>query len=143
VNVCTIDLSKAFDKVNRYALFVKLMKRKLPIKLLKVLELLFSTAVTCVKFNGNVSKFFSLLAGVRQGGVLSPVLFAVFIDDLVLKVKDTNAGCYFSSICASIFLYADDILLISPTISGLQCLLSICEHELSDLDMRINVSVCV
>ena len=95
-------------------------------------------AVTCVKFNGHVSKFFSLLAGVRQGGVLSPVLFAIFIDDLVLKLKDTNADCYFSSINASIFLYEDDILLISPTISGLQCLLSMC--ELSELDMLINVS---
>jgi hypothetical protein len=49
-------------------------------------------------------------------------------DDLVLKVKDTKVDCYFSSICASVFLYADDILLISPTISGLQWLLSICEH---------------
>ena len=140
VNICSLDLSKAFDRVNHYALYVKLMERYIPTELLSVLEQWFSIAVTCVKFNGHVSKFFSLRAGVRQGGVLSPALFAIFIDDIITKVKEANVGCYFSSICASILIYADDILLISPTVSGLQCLLTICEQEIIDLDMRINVS---
>jgi len=42
---------------------------------------------------------------VRQGGVLSPVLFAIFIDSVVDKVKSTGLGCYFFSVCVSIFLY--------------------------------------
>ena len=60
--------------------------------------------------------------GVRQGGVLSPTLFAIFIDDIVLKVKLANVGCYVSSICSCIIMYADDILLMAPTITGLQYL---------------------
>ena len=51
--------------------------------------------VTCVKWNGCISQFFHLLAGVRQGGVLSPVLFAIFIDSVVNKVKSTGLGYYF------------------------------------------------
>ena len=54
-------------------------------------------------------------------------------------------GCYISLVCCCIFLYADDILLASPTISGLQIILNACETELTELDMRINVkkSTCI
>jgi len=55
-----------------------------------------------------LSHFFRLLTGARQGGVLFPFLFAIFIDSVVDKVRATNAGCYLSSVCMSIILYADD-----------------------------------
>ena len=79
-----------------------------------------------------------MLSGVRQGGVLSPVLFAIFIDILVLKINVSNIGCYMSSVCVSIFLYADDILLLAPFITGLQQLVNICDSEIISLDMQIN-----
>jgi len=92
-----------------------------------------------------VCVFFNLAAGVRQGGVLSPLLFAIFINDIVDRVQAANVGCHISNICASIFLYADDILLVSPTVTGLQTLLHICENELANLDMQLNVkkSMCM
>ena len=62
---------------------------------------------------GHVSQFFNLIAGVRQGGVLSPLFFAIFIDQLVERVKSLNVGCNISTVCCSIFLYADDILLVA------------------------------
>jgi len=72
------------------------------------------------------------------GGVLSPFLFAVFIDSVVEKIKLTGVGCYYFSACVSIFLYADDILLIAPSVSALQILLSACDEELTRLGMQIN-----
>ena len=145
VNVCALDLSKAFDRMNHYALLIKLIERKLPNKLLSILESWFSVSVTCVKWAGKLSYFFKLVCGVRQGGVLSPVLFSIYIDVLVHEVIKANTGCYISSICVSIFLFADDILLISPTITGLQSLLNVCESELDKLDMRVNTdkSKCI
>jgi hypothetical protein len=121
------------------------MDRKFPNELIALLELWFSFSKTCVKWEKHISHFFNLLAGVRQGGVLSPLLFALFIDDIALKAKAANVGCYLSSVCASIFLYADDILLVCPSLSGLQRLLHICESELIELDMHLNVSksVCI
>ena len=85
-----------------------------------------------VRWQNYVSAFFTLSAGVRQGGVLSPLLFAVFIDDIVVRIQGANVGCYISTICASIFIYADDrpILLVAPTVTGLQTLLHVCENEL-------------
>jgi len=51
VNLCTIDLSKAFDKVNHQALYIKLMRRRVPVELLELLENWLSNCMTCVKWH--------------------------------------------------------------------------------------------
>ena len=71
--------------------------------------------------------FFTVNLGVRQGSVLSPYLFAVYVND----VDCSRTGCH-------VILYADDILLIAPTITQLEKLLHDCENELQWLDMVIN-----
>ena len=82
--------------------------------------------------------FFDIFTGVRQGGVLSPTLFAIYINDLIVNVTSNDACGKLSYICASIFLYADDIILLSPSVGNLQLLLTYCEHELDYLDLSIN-----
>ena len=64
---------------------------------------------------------------------------------VVDKVRATNAGCYLSSVYMSIILYADEIMLIAPSINALQCLMAVCEKELLYLDMHVNVkkSTCI
>ena len=145
VNMCTLDLSKAFDRTNHYALFIKVMHQNLPVRLLTLSDLLFRVSVTCINWNNHFSAFYSLAAGVRQVGVLSPFLLAVFIDGIVDKVKSTNVRCYISTTCYCIFLYADGILLIAPSMSGFQILLNACEEELSAIGMFINQrkSMCI
>ena len=73
----------------------------------------------------------------RQGSVLSPLLFAVYVDDLA-KSCDSLCGVY-------LVLYADDILLVSSTVTELQNMLHNCERELDALDLVINVkkSCCI
>ena len=58
-------------------------------------------------------------------GVLSPTLFAIFIDDIVNCVVDSKTGCCISVTCVSMFVYADDIVLIAPTIDALQKIINI------------------
>ena len=74
-----------------------------------------------------------------------PCLFAIFIDDIVTKLKSLGLGCNTVLTCTSIFLYGDDIMVISPSVSILQTMLHLCESELLDLDMSLNVkkSVCM
>jgi len=61
------------------------------------------------------------------------------MDSLVEKVQACGYGCYSRHTCISIMLYADDVLLLAPSVSSLQLILSVCEKELHRLDMMINV----
>ena len=144
VNLCALDISKAFDRMNHHGLFTKLMRRYVPVTLLRVLEHWFSICSTYVRWQSFFSYKFDLFCGVRQGGILSPYLFAVFIDDVIEHVTAKNIGCTYHLVNVSIFLYADDILLLAPSVHSLQILLEACEAKLKELDLAINVnkSVC-
>ena len=133
VNICSLDLSKAFDKVNHYGLYIKLMKRLIPVVLLEVLENWLSGCFAFVKWHGSHSYVFNIRFGVRQGSVLSPYLFSIYIDD-VGKLCDFRNGSF-------VLLYADDILLISSSVSELQNLVTACEKVLLALDMSLNAGI--
>ena len=130
VNLCAIDLSKAFDKVNLHALFIKLMRRNLPCELLNIIELLWSSCSTCVKWHDTLSACFSVNFRVRQGSVWAPLLFAIYVDDLANLCSPDKSWF--------IILYADDILLITSSIAELERLFHACESELTWLDMAVN-----
>ena len=79
VTICSINRSKAYDTVDHSALFIKLMKRNIPLKLLDTLVVWLLNSWTCVKWKSVFSQFFKLNFGVRQGSVLSPHLFAIYL----------------------------------------------------------------
>ena len=66
-----------------------------------------------------------LFCGVRQGGVLSPYLYAIYVDDLINELRSSGYGVHIGSVFVGCLLYADDIVLLSPFYYGLQKLLSI------------------
>ena len=139
VNLCAIDLSKAFDKVNHYALLIKLMKRHklIPVPILEIIENLFLGCCTCIKWGNSWSTVFQIESGVSQGSVLSTFLFAIYLDDLAALSKP-NCNLY-------IILYADDILLLAPTVTALENSLHDCECEIRNLDVLFYarvLSVC-
>ena len=133
VNMCAIDLTKAFDKVNHNGLFIELMKRHIPLELLELSENWFSVSSACVKWGDSWSHGFTISSGVRQGSVLSSFLFAVYIDDTG-RLQNNQIGTF-------VILYADDILLVAPSVTALQELFRACEQEFEfdAVDMSINV----
>jgi len=78
VNLCALDITKAFDRMNHHGLFIKLMSRYIPVSLLEVLEYWFSICTTCVIWNNVHSRMSKLTSGVRQGGVCHHT-FSLFI----------------------------------------------------------------
>ena len=138
VNICAMDISKAFDKMSHHGLFLKLMDKTIPVKLLYVLEYWFSVSYTCIRWGHCHSNYIQLNCGIRQGGILSPYLFAVFIDGVVNIAQRSYYGCHFGLVNLSIFLYADDILLVAPSVFALQQLVLIVESFLSEIDMSLN-----
>ena len=104
VNLCAIDVSKAFDRMNHDGSFLKLMDRSLLLNVLLTLENWFGKCYTCVIWGSIISCMFQLTRGIRQGGVLSPYLFAVYVDDLRSTIEHTRCGCFYKSTCVSIVM---------------------------------------
>ena len=103
---------------------------------------IYITASYRVKWNGMQGKSFKVQNGVKQGGVLSPYLFVIFIDNLIKKVKDSKLGCYIGNKCAAIFVFADDVLLICPSRSSAQRLVNICFNYSIHVGMKFNFDKC-
>ena len=145
VNVCALDMSKAFDKLNRFALFIKLMNKKCPLVLIKILDCWYVKNWACVKWGKYVSPFVMLATGTRQGGITSPYLFAAFINDVIVKLQKSTLGCYIRNLCFNAFMFADDLPLLSISVADMQNMVNIVKSELDWLDMEINVkkSMCM
>jgi len=97
-----------------------------------------------VVWNGFRSATVSLRTGVRQGGILSPYLFAVFVDDLFMLLESSGKGCYVNGFCINSLMYADDLIILAITLYDLRQLLKLCNTFFTILDMptNINKSMC-
>jgi len=140
VNICSIDISKAFDKVNRYILFEKLHKRNCPAQFIMILQCWLSKSFTSVKWNGYLSNFVPLICGVRQGSILSPFLFAVYVDNVLCRLHSMDAGCHINFVNFNSLMYADDLLILSLSLRDLQLMVNICSEELAKIDMKPNAN---
>ena len=90
---CFLDASKAFDRVVHAGLFLKLIDRKVPLVFLDIIVSWYGDLYCRVRWGDSFSDWFFVSAGVRQGGVLSPDFYSIYVDDLVQKLRDSLKGC--------------------------------------------------
>jgi hypothetical protein len=93
-----------------------------------------------VQWDNVVSDPFTITNGVKQGAVLSPILFAVYTDGLLRKLKDSGIGCHMGSQYVGALAFADDLTLLSPTLSGLKEMIRVCEDYASSYSIKFNGS---
>ena len=123
-----MDLSKAFDLVEWVELFNILIDRNIEPVFLRILLFIYMNQTCDVKWNGKFSTRFSVSNGVRQGAVSSPLLFSVYIDGLIVRLRNSGLGCSIDMNYYGCLGYADDLLLLSASRSGLQSMVTICER---------------
>ena len=140
-----MDASKAFDKVNHWVLFEKLLHRGLPTAIVRLLSAWYGSQEFYIKWAGCSSSSFKVSNGVRQGGILSPILYNVFMDDLSALLSRSYSGCFFNKQCHNHLFYADDSVLMAPSPGALQNLLNICQKYASECEIKYNVkkTVCM
>jgi len=143
VFVCFLDLSKAFDSVDHISLFRQLVKLKLPDNVVRLLINWYSNQLMNVRWKHIQSCSFYMKNGTRQGSVLSPYLFTVYMRCVTKDVIQTGIGCHIGNKPVCILLYADDIVILAPSWCAQQCLLNVCADSITKLGMSLNVSKSV
>ena len=133
-----LDASKAFDRLIHSGLFIKMMNKKVPKVFLDIIMTWHDGLQCRVRWDGIYSEWFEITAGVRQGGVLSPELYCLYVDDLINILKSMQVGCYVKNIFAAAFFYADDMAVLAPSLKGLQRLLDACASYCAEWDIKLN-----
>ena len=140
VYVLLIDASKAFDRLCHSKLFDVLETFNVCPLVRRLLYNIYCRSEMHVQWNSAHSTPFPLDNGVKQGGVLSPILFSMYIDSLLEKLKESGLGCHVGRTFAGAFAYADDIALVSPSLSGLRLMIHICEQYAMEYSIVLTLS---
>ena len=98
-----------------------------------------------VRWGNCFSTTFTTSNGVRQGGILSPLFFNVYMNKLSSTLNDAKVGCITNGVYMNHLMYADDLVLIAPSVRALQVLLSYCDSFAKDNDVKYNAkkTVCM
>ena len=137
---CFVDFQKAFDSVNRYKLWFKLFNVGIRGKLLQIIQSLYSNVKSCVKYDGFLSEYFQNEMGLMQGEVLSPLLFSLYVNDFEINfVKNNCPSIEWQMINIFLLMYADDMVILAETPSGLQSMLNTLYKYTREWDLNVNV----
>ena len=115
-SVCLLllDASKAFDKVSFDMLFELMLKRNVCPRIIKLQLYMYVNQ----KWANKLSEPFTVANGVKQGDVISPLLFSINIDNLFKELKQLGIGCHVGPTFA--FSYADDVALMAPSLYAMK-----------------------
>jgi hypothetical protein len=117
VFACYVDVSKAFDKVWINGMLFKLYHNvNIRGKCWRLIKGLYTDVEEYVFYNGKRSRQYNILQGVRQGRVLSPWLFLLFVDDMISELEELSTGIVIQNLFVG--SPTDDLTLMSRLIRG-------------------------
>jgi hypothetical protein len=135
-----VDFKKAFDSVYRNALWLKLHKSGIRGKLLRIVKDMYNKVKSCIKVCNSYSEFFEYAVGLRQGEIISPVLFSLFIDDIELFLQhDINCGLQLNDIILILLLFADDMAILGNSPEEINNSLVLLHNYCTKWSLEVNV----
>ena len=134
-----MDFQKAFDYVSHDYLFHKLLKIGIYGKMYDTIRAIYRKPQSCVIVNDRLMDWFTAKAGVRQGDSLSPILFAIFINDLAEILNGLRTGIDVTDNHLAILMYADDIILLSDSYDKAQQSLNVLSDWCTAWGMKVNI----
>ena len=145
VYCCLLDATKAFDRVRFDKLFEILIERNVPVCIVRILIDMYTRQRVRTMWQGCFSEEFLANNGVRQGDVLSSILFTLYIDVLLNRLENIGLGCYvaheyFGELCS-----ADDLALLAPNFACLKSMIRVCESFAQEYDLLFNAkkTMCI
>ena len=126
--VTLLDCSKAFDTCTFKIIFDKLLSRKVPPVVIRSLMFVYQKQTAWVRWGTATSSCFGVLNGTRQGSVLSPFIFAIYMDELLEELRKLGVGCHIGNTFFGAAGFADDVVLLAPSRSAMQLMLKVCQE---------------
>ena len=117
---------------------VKLLGQGLPPIIVRFLLASYRDQQANVKWNNELSHYFDIKNGVKQGAILSSILYCVYTNGLFEKLRRLKSGCHVGHNYVGVIGYADDLFLMSPSLDGLQDMLKVCEQYAKDHNLRFS-----
>ena len=135
-----LDASQAFDRVQYVKMFRLLIQRGICSLTARLLANMYTNQSLRVCWNGQISNPFTISNGVKQGAILSPILFCIYMDVLLLELKKSKFGCHIGSTFCGSFGYADDVCILAPSHNAIQSMLNVCQNFAAEYDVKCNAS---
>ena len=135
-----IDITKAYDTVNRPLLWRKMKAMGFSDAFIANIKALYTDDCIISNINGRTTQSIFLSRGVKQGCSLSPMLFALYITDLGYELSNCGEGFDLQGVNICSLFFADDIVLFSPTAKGLKTLIKIVKKHCDMMKMSISES---
>ena len=142
VYMCLYDLQKAFDSVEYCVLLERLFSVGVNGRMWQLLRSWYDNVRCRVCINGNLSSDFIVQRGVRLGSVLSPTLFLLVMNPLLIKLQASGLGPSINNFYAGGFLYADDIRTLATSESTLRAQVSMVQEFAKSNYLKLNYSKC-
>ena len=136
---CFVDLRRAFDSLWHNGLLYKLMINGIGLKFFEVVSDMYRHCESAVKIEHNITDYFSLARGVKQGDSLSPTLFNCFINDLHEIFDNSCDPLFLEESKVSSLSFADDLVLLSSSHEGLQNAINKLETYCFDWQHTVNI----
>ena len=132
-------LKKAFDSIWHEGLFFKILQSGIGGKVYDLIKCMYKHNQCAVKINNQRTEYFTQGRGVKQGCCISPALFNLYINELADQLDRSAApGLTLLDTEIKYLLYADYLILLSPTRDGLQHNLSILEQYCHNWALEVN-----
>jgi hypothetical protein len=137
-----VDFKKAFDTVWHDGMLFKLLECGVSNKFYTVIKSMYSNTQLAIQDScgRNISPYFQSTVGVRQGDNLSPTLFNLFINDIPQIFDKTSMPVHFGDMSINCMLYADDLIILSETLEGLQHSMNRLAKYCSQWCLTVNVT---
>ena len=140
-----VDFRRAFDSIPHNKIWDSLQRKGINSnsKFLKIFQSMYNQLKSCVKVNNSLTKFIECSVGMRQGCVSSPIIFILFINDLVAYLKSKiDHGIFVLNDIEDLMalMFADDLSCLSDTVIRLQQLIDLIDKFCKSVGMKLNLT---
>ena len=136
-----IDYEKCFDKIDRSYLWQKLLRENISCKFVKAIRSMYVSVRLCIKYDNTFSQFFDSHIGLKQGDPSFPILFMLFVNDMIESINSNLNGIFTTNeIKLFLILFADGQVVFAKSPQALQSLLADIENYCTTWGIKININ---